>query len=246
MKLNAKQLNHLVKRIIREEREAFEQEFKHEDFGNDRLEREEPEAYAALPSSYQNDSALTFYYDINGNLCAEHDLEPQFCYVWDKNKQEWVQGDSGKYFMESNKLTLSTVRKVIKEEVVRHVTRQIVSETIKRHIKLNETINFGALKDEIESAFDHFKAENPNIKVGEFNWEQTIKGLIQDPEARQMMKIGDADGLVNKALEIADVENIAKDVDVEKHAEDVFKDIQSDDDDKDIDAAFDRLTKKAS
>lgn len=39
-----------------------------------KLKEVEPAAYKALPSSYKNDRALTFYYNENGELCADHDL----------------------------------------------------------------------------------------------------------------------------------------------------------------------------
>jgi len=57
------------------------------EIGNDpnKLEEVEPAAYKALPSSYKNDHALTFYYDENGRLCATHDLGGEFCW----NGKKW-------------------------------------------------------------------------------------------------------------------------------------------------------------
>lgn len=51
----------------------------------DALEELEPAAYKALPSSYKNDHALTFYYDDNQQLCATHDLGGEFCW----NGKKW-------------------------------------------------------------------------------------------------------------------------------------------------------------
>jgi len=247
IKLNAKSFKNLLETIVREEKKKLN-EGNVEELGNrpEGIADRFPKAYAALPDSYKNDSALTFYVDEMGTLCAEHDIHDE-TYIWDGRK--WVTGDSGKYFQqESKKITLGLVKQIIKEEVARFSLKQTLKEVFKRHCKVNESVNFGALKKELESGFDHFKAENPNVKVGDFNWDTAIKGLMQDDEARQMMKVGDADGLVNKAIELAGVENVAGDVDVEKHAEDVFGNLQGDEkvDDSDVDAAFDNIQRKSA
>jgi len=56
------------------------------EIGNDpgKLEEVEPAAYKALPSSYKNDHALTFYYDENDKLYATHDLGGEFCWTGKK------------------------------------------------------------------------------------------------------------------------------------------------------------------
>lgn len=53
------------------------------------LQKRYPEAYAALPSSYQNDSCLTFFVDVNGNLIAQHDLGEEFMFTKGENK--WIR-----------------------------------------------------------------------------------------------------------------------------------------------------------
>jgi hypothetical protein len=47
-----------------------------------------PEAYEALPEPYKNDSCLTFFLDVNGNLCAEFDLGGEFLFV---GNGEWTR-----------------------------------------------------------------------------------------------------------------------------------------------------------
>lgn len=46
------------------------------------------EAYATLPECYKADSCLTFFIDINGNLCAEDDSGHEYMYA----SGTWVQG----------------------------------------------------------------------------------------------------------------------------------------------------------
>lgn len=58
------------------------------DFDLQELQKRYPEAYAALPSSYQNDSCLTFFVDVNWNLCAESDLKEEYLYTI---KKEWIR-----------------------------------------------------------------------------------------------------------------------------------------------------------
>jgi hypothetical protein len=320
IKLNAKSFKNLLETIVREEQEKIE--VSHETMNLQQLEQENKKAYDALPSSYQNDSALIFYYDNNNHLCAEHDLGGDF--IWTGRK--WLEMDDAfgkdnmlshsrqqeskrnnsltlnetiKYrelvkkhpkaaqklpysirndpsvkftfnddkvvalsngrkstwdgfkwteLKETKKITLGQVKRIIKEEVARFSLKQTLKEVFKRNCKINEAVNFAALKKELESGFDHFRAENPDIKVGDFNWDNAIKGLMQDDEARQMMKVGDADGLVNKAIELAGVENPVADVDVEKHTDDAFGDLQGDEkvDDSDVDAAFDNIQRKSA
>lgn len=57
------------------------------DFDLKELQEKYPEAYAALPSSYQNDSCLIFFIDVNGNLCCEHDMHQEFMFT----NGAWVQ-----------------------------------------------------------------------------------------------------------------------------------------------------------
>lgn len=54
------------------------------------LREQHPEAWAALPDCYQNDSCLTFYTDVNGNLCADFDLGGTFLYS--PKEREWLEG----------------------------------------------------------------------------------------------------------------------------------------------------------
>lgn len=63
-----------------------------EDFGLEKLEKEYPEAYEALPEPYKNDSALVFFIDKNGNLCAEGDFGTKSLeeYLWVTDTKEWV------------------------------------------------------------------------------------------------------------------------------------------------------------
>lgn len=78
-----------LKKIIREVLETV-QENSDKELGNDLLKLAElyPEAYEALPEPYKNDRALTFYVDVNGNLCADHDLGGTW--VWN-GTDNWEQ-----------------------------------------------------------------------------------------------------------------------------------------------------------
>ena len=244
IKLNAKSFRNLLETIVREEQKKINENVELTG-GNQELEERFPKAFAALPSSYKNDSVLTYFIDEDGILCAQHDQGGIF--VWTGRK--WIRGDIEQpVAMESKKISVGFVKKIIKEELVRFNLKRTLTETVKKYFDLNEIVNFGALKKELESGFDHFKAENPDVKVKDFNWDEAIKGLMHDPEARKMMEIGDADGLVNKAIEKAGVENPLADVDVEKHTEDVFGNLEGDEDvnDNDVDAAFDNIQKKSA
>ena len=48
-----------------------------------------PEAYNALPESYQNDSCLEFFLDANNYLCAEYDLGGEF--LFDLASKKWLE-----------------------------------------------------------------------------------------------------------------------------------------------------------
>jgi len=45
------------------------------------LEQDFPDAYAALPESYKEDSCLTFFVDINGNICSEDEKGNQYLFL---------------------------------------------------------------------------------------------------------------------------------------------------------------------
>lgn len=62
------------------------------DFGLKELEKDHPEAYEALPDAYKNDSALVFFIDKNGNLCAEGDFGTSNLeeFLWVSDTNEWV------------------------------------------------------------------------------------------------------------------------------------------------------------
>ncbi len=63
-----------------------------EDFGLEKLQKEHPEAYEALPEPYKNDSALVFFIDKNGNLCAEGDFGTENLeeFTWLTDTKEWI------------------------------------------------------------------------------------------------------------------------------------------------------------
>lgn len=137
------------------------------------------------------------------------------------------------------KLTLQ--EHALRQLISRQVLKKIVFESIKRNIV--ETVDFGALKNDLESAYQHFKVANQDIKMQPFNWDTIIRSFLQDPEAKQMIKIGDADGLANKMLELLVAEKPSfGDVDVNKHVEQQFAKSTQDD----VDDAFARIQKKAS
>ena len=58
------------------------------------LKRRNPTAYEALPEEYKADSVLEFYYDINGDLYATHDMGEEFWWTG----QRWVSSDTGMYY----------------------------------------------------------------------------------------------------------------------------------------------------
>jgi hypothetical protein len=58
------------------------------DFGMNELRDKYPGAYNALPEAYQNDNCLTFFLDINNNLCAEYNMGGEW--IW--NGKIWLQG----------------------------------------------------------------------------------------------------------------------------------------------------------
>lgn len=132
---------------------------------------------------------------------------------------------------------------VLSERKLRKIIRErlfigLVKEAVQKF--LIETVDFAALKKELESAYDHFKAENQDIQAKPFDWGQITSAFMKDPEAKQMLKIGDADGLVNKMLELF-AENPLSGQDVEGHAEKAIGKMQKDD----VDDAFDKIQKKA-
>lgn len=109
MKFKLGQLKRLIREVLEEQEESYKdyrakiqsrpgdvvtQDKK--EIGNDpwELEKINPEAFEALPESYKNDHALTFYIDVLGDLCADHDLGGTW--VWSGTK--WVEGDSGTYY----------------------------------------------------------------------------------------------------------------------------------------------------
>jgi hypothetical protein len=64
------------------------------DFDLNELHTNYPEAYNALPDSYKNDSCLTFFIDVNNNLCAEDDSGKEYQYINGyKNNfaSKWIQ-----------------------------------------------------------------------------------------------------------------------------------------------------------
>ena len=55
------------------------------------VQQEFPEAWSALPSSYQNDNCLSFYQDLDGMLCADADLglTQTEVYLWETDSKTW-------------------------------------------------------------------------------------------------------------------------------------------------------------
>jgi hypothetical protein len=49
------------------------------------------DAWEALPESYQADSCLTFFLDVNDGLCAEHDMGGEYCFC--PIQKKWVRAD---------------------------------------------------------------------------------------------------------------------------------------------------------
>lgn len=225
MKLNALQLNTLLHRLIKEEKQKIIKENGERGIGFiDDLSEVEPEAYEAIPDAYKADSqALEFYYDNNNNLIAVDEQEKE--YIWNPKDSTWSGIGSAK---NESKLTVGLVKKIIKEEVVRYSLKQRLYESARKYMQLNEIVSWRDLEKELKSAYDNFKAENPDIKIGNFDFQKVTDSFINDPEARKMMINGDADGLVNKAFDVLGIENPVSDVDVEKHAEDVFGGLEMD------------------
>ena len=50
-----------------------------------------PKVWEALPECYRDDTCLSFFLDVNGNVCADHDSGETF--VFDEESETWVQYD---------------------------------------------------------------------------------------------------------------------------------------------------------
>lgn len=133
------------------------------------------------------------------------------------------------------KLHEHQLRQVIREQIFKSIVREAVQKY------LVETVDFAALKKELESAYDHFKASNTELKVQPFDWGKITSAFMKDPEAKKMLTVGDADGLVNKMLELFAENPVASEKDIEGHVEKQFGKQTKDD----VDDAFDKIQKKA-
>lgn len=131
------------------------------------------------------------------------------------------------------------LRKIIQERIF----VRLIKESVKKF--LIETVDFAALKKDLESAYQHYKFANKDVILQPFDWGKITHAFITDPEARKMLVQGDADGLANKMLGIFAEKPLAG-FDPEQHVEKQFSKQTKSDIDDELDAAFTKLQKKAS